>query len=184
MTQPQDGRDTGDTTAQEAAGRGQAEPGRVRIHGRDLRRAPACHDRSRNRRRADEGARLACVHVAKAVRRQTTLPGALADGIQIDGGYSDILIQNNTIDMSEHTQTAAVMIDNYFGPTHNVTVTGNRLLGGGYTVYADGQFRADTLTGITYSNNRIKKGYWGYFTSNNAQVTWTGNTDDTTGKAI
>ena len=106
------------------------------------------------------------------------------DGIQIDGGHSNILIQHNTINMAEHTQTAAVMTDNYFGPTNNITVTGNRLLGGGYTVYADGQFRADTMTGIAFTNNRIGRGQWGYILSNNAQVTWTGNVDDTTSKTI
>src|SRR5690606_10273040 len=69
------------------------------------------------------------------------------DGIQIDGGVRNVHIEHNTVDLSEHDQTSAVMIDNYFGPIDNITVTGNRLLGGGYTVYSDGQFNGGSITG-------------------------------------
>ena len=106
------------------------------------------------------------------------------DGIQLDGGQNSVLIENNTVDLLEWSQTAAVMIDNYFGPTSNITVRRNILKGGGYTVYADGQFRADTLTNIVFDGNAMVKGIWGYQVVRNASVTWTNNIDLTTGKSI
>ncbi|MEY2958070.1 MAG: hypothetical protein RLZZ01_638 [Actinomycetota bacterium] len=106
------------------------------------------------------------------------------DGIQIDGGASNIRIERNTIDMREHSQTATVMIDNYFGPTDNILVNGNRLLGGGYTVYSDGQFSGGPITNVTFSNNRMGRGYWGYASIVRNSPVWTGNVDDVTGQTI
>ncbi|WDR02921.1 right-handed parallel beta-helix repeat-containing protein [Devosia algicola] len=87
------------------------------------------------------------------------------DGIQIDGGQSDILIQNNTV-INDHGQTAAVMIDNYFGSVSNVVVTNNLLVGGGYTIYSDGQFGGGKLSGIEITNNHIGGGYYGDLNAN------------------
>ena len=107
------------------------------------------------------------------------------DGIQIDGGLSNIRVENSTIDMSNHGQTSAVMVDNYFGAISNVVVDGNRLLGGGYTVYADGNFSSTSkISGVKYINNKLGKGYYGYALLRNADVTWSGNVDDKTGKAV
>jgi hypothetical protein len=106
------------------------------------------------------------------------------DGIQIDGGASNIRIERNTIDMREHSQTATVMIDNYFGPTDDILVNGNRLLGGGYTVYSDGQFSGGPITNVTFSNNRMGRGYWGYASIVKNNPVWTGNVDDVTGQII
>ncbi|WP_110182138.1 right-handed parallel beta-helix repeat-containing protein [Nocardioides solisilvae] len=107
------------------------------------------------------------------------------DGIQMDGGLSDIRVVHNTIDMSEHSQTAAVMVDNYFGPISRISVTGNQLLGGGYTVYADGSFSSsDAVSAITYADNVFGKGHWGYGLLRNADVTWSNNTDLGTGRAV
>jgi hypothetical protein len=107
------------------------------------------------------------------------------DGIQIDGGLSNIRVENSTIDMSNHGQTSAVMVDNYFGAISNVVVDGNHLLGGGYTVYADGNFSSTSkITGVKYINNKLGKGYYGYALLRNADVTWSGNVDDKTGKAV
>lgn len=106
------------------------------------------------------------------------------DGIQIDGDLSNIVIQHNTVDVSNHDQTSAVMIDNYFGPTANVAVTGNRLLGGGYTVYSDGQFSGGTISGVSFTGNRLGRGYWGYSSIVANTPVWTGNVDDTTGAAV
>jgi hypothetical protein len=103
------------------------------------------------------------------------------DGIQIDGDRSNITVKNSTVDLTDKTQTSAVMVDNGFGPATNIVITGNRLLGAGYTVYADGQFNNNAIT-VTYANNHIAKGEWGYDLLRNAQVTWTGNTDDKTGQ--
>lgn len=106
------------------------------------------------------------------------------DGIQIDGGLSNITIQGNTVDLHEHGQTSAVMVDNYFGSISNIKVDGNRLIGGGYTVYSDGQFNNGSISGVSFTNNRLGKGQWGYSSINGNTVTWSGNVDDTSGMAI
>ncbi len=106
------------------------------------------------------------------------------DGIQIDGGVSNVVVQHNTINLAEHDQTSAVMVDNYFGPISNVAVTGNRVIGGGYTVYSDGQFTGGTISGVSFTNNRFGKGYWGYASINRSSPVWSGNVDDVTGAAI
>jgi hypothetical protein len=107
------------------------------------------------------------------------------DGIQIDGGLHDIVVSGNTVDVSDHTQTSAVMVDNYFGPIADVTITGNLLIGGGYTVYADGSFSStDDIADVTYSGNRMVRGYYGYALVRNADVTWSGNVVDRTGSTL
>ncbi|MET3899018.1 Ca2+-binding RTX toxin-like protein [Devosia sp. UYZn731] len=99
------------------------------------------------------------------------------DGIQVDGGISDLRIEHNTV-INDHGQTAAVMIDNYFGPINNVVVTDNLLVGGGYTIYTDNQFDGGSMTGIQITNNHIGKGQWGetYFATTNPA--FTGNISD------
>lgn len=98
------------------------------------------------------------------------------DGIQIDGGQSGVVIEGNTI-INQNGQTAAIMIDNYFGPISNIKVNGNVLQGGGYTLYSDGQFKGGTISGVSVTNNKFKKGYWGYASIVNNTITQSGNTD-------
>ena len=105
------------------------------------------------------------------------------DGIQIDGGISDVVIRGNTI-INSHGQTSAVMIDNWFGPIRNILVEGNRLVGGGYTVYSDGQFDGGSITGVSFINNRLGKGRLGYASIVNNTVTDSGNVDDDTGQPV
>lgn len=99
------------------------------------------------------------------------------DGIQIDGGQTDTIVRNNTV-INDHTQTAALMIDNYFGPVTNILVTGNLLVGGGYTIYSDGQFNGGKMTGITITNNHVGGGYWGDLNANSTSPVYTGNVRD------
>ncbi|MBW4656729.1 MAG: M10 family metallopeptidase C-terminal domain-containing protein [Kaiparowitsia implicata GSE-PSE-MK54-09C] len=99
------------------------------------------------------------------------------DGIQIDGGQSDIRIDHNTI-INPHGQTAAIMIDNYFGPVSNVVVNDNLLVGGGYTIYADAQFGGGALSGVEITNNHIGSGYYGSLNTNKSSPVYTGNTLD------
>ncbi len=106
------------------------------------------------------------------------------DGFQLDGGLSNIRIEHNTVDMREHGQTAAVMIDNYFGPISNVVVNDNVLQGGGYTVYSDGQFNGGAITGVSFTNNRLTRGYWGYASIVRNTPTWSGNTVYSTGSPV
>ena len=105
------------------------------------------------------------------------------DGIQMDGGLSNILVQGNTIN-NNHGQTSAVMIDDYFGPISNITVNSNYLIGGGYTAYSDGSFGNGKISGVVYSNNVFSKGYYGYALLRNGSVTWTNNTIESSGAAI
>jgi hypothetical protein len=88
------------------------------------------------------------------------------------------------VDMRGLTQTAAVMIDNYFGPASDITVDRNRLLGGGYTVYSDGRFDGGPITDVAFTNNRIGYGHWGHASIDESDPTWSGNVDDQTGATI
>ncbi|MFT2214425.1 hypothetical protein [Rhizobium giardinii] len=85
------------------------------------------------------------------------------DGIEVNGGH-DIDIIHNTI-VNDHGQTSAVMLDNYFGGLSNITIDGNRLVGGGYTVYLDGRFGGGTVddASIKITNNQIGGGSYGDF---------------------
>lgn len=106
------------------------------------------------------------------------------DGIQIDGGQSNIVVENNTIDL-QYSQTSAVMIDNYFGSVSNVAVRNNRLLGGGYTVYVDGAFSSSRpITGVIYENNRIGGWEYGPALLRNGQYSFVGNVNDVTGARL
>jgi hypothetical protein len=117
------------------------------------------------------------IHALKA-------PGAPHyDGIQIDGDASDILIQHNTIVVPD--QTGAVMIDNYFGPISNITVDGNKLSGGTFTLYVDGQFSGGSIVGVRVTNNRFNPGQYGYaLIRNTTLAASSGNVNDATGAPI
>ncbi len=85
------------------------------------------------------------------------------DGVEINGGH-DIDVIHNTI-INEHNQTSAVMLNNEFGGLSNITVDGNRLVGGGYTVYLDGRKGGGTVddASIKFTNNQIGGGSYGDF---------------------
>jgi hypothetical protein len=77
------------------------------------------------------------------------------------------------------------MLDNWFGASDNIAIDGNRLVGGGYTFYCDGQFNSNPLSNMSFTNNRLGRGYWGYASVNSpCNPTWSGNVDDRTGNAI
>jgi hypothetical protein len=105
------------------------------------------------------------------------------DGIQIDGGVSNVNINHNTI-INDHGQVSAVMIDNGFGAISNIVVENNRLIGGGFTVYSDGQFRDAVISGVAFINNRLRKGYWGYHSFVKNAPVWRGNVDDRTSRPL
>lgn len=96
------------------------------------------------------------------------------DGIEVDGGISNVTIEHNTV-LNNHTQTSAVMIDNYFGPVSNVKVDNNYLVGGGYTVYVDGQFNGGSISGVSVTNNYLEKGYYGHYLVRNNDAAVRGN---------
>ncbi|MFB6420739.1 MULTISPECIES: right-handed parallel beta-helix repeat-containing protein [Bradyrhizobium] len=105
------------------------------------------------------------------------------DGISIDGGNANIVIRHNTV-INTHTQTSAVMIDNYFGPISNIQVDDNLLMGGGYTVYSSAQFNGGTVEGVSFTKNRMGRGRWGYSSIVKNVPLWRENVDNATGRTI
>ncbi|MCV9967687.1 hypothetical protein OIU34_38335 [Pararhizobium sp. BT-229] len=100
---------------------------------------------------------------APDVRAGTSLGGPHYDGIEINGGVSDVDIRHNTI-INENGQTSAVMINNQYGSVSNIQVDGNYLAGGGYTLYSDGSHSsADKISGVEFTNNELGEGQWGYY---------------------
>ncbi|MBR1168018.1 right-handed parallel beta-helix repeat-containing protein [Bradyrhizobium liaoningense] len=105
------------------------------------------------------------------------------DGISIDGGNANIVVRHNTV-INRHTQTSAVMIDNYFGPISNIEVDGNLLMGGGYTVYSSAQFNGGSVEGVSFTKNRMGRGRWGYSSIVKNLPVWRENVDSATGRTI
>jgi Ca2+-binding RTX toxin-like protein len=99
------------------------------------------------------------------------------DGIEINGGH-DIDIIHNTI-INDHDQTSAIMMNNDFGGLSNINIDGNRLVGGGYTVYLDDRFNGGTVvdSSIKITNNQIGGGHWGDFALYDNKPILSGNTD-------
>lgn len=106
------------------------------------------------------------------------------DGIQIDGDVRDISVTGSTVDVTDHGQTSAVMVDNYFGPSTGVVIDGNLLMGGGFTVYADGAFSGSDEITVSYTDNRMVAGHYGYSLVRGADVDWAGNVIDATGAPV
>ena len=91
--------------------------------------------------------------------------GAHADGISIHSTSSPVTIRQNYIDFTTPSDArvpvtnAAIKIVPHFGAVNDVTVEGNVLLGGGYTIYAmNAENRAND---IRIANNDIDLGKWG-----------------------
>lgn len=86
------------------------------------------------------------------------------DGIQADGNFVNLTIRGNTV-INEHSQTSAVMLDNYWGPIDRVVIENNLLIGGGYTVYINemrsGQPGGGPVTNVSFINNRLGGWRWG-----------------------
>jgi hypothetical protein len=99
------------------------------------------------------------------------------DGIQIDGGLTNITITHNTV-INSNIQTSAVMIDNYYGSISNVQVDNNLLVGGGYTIYVDGQFGNKSVTDVSITNNHMGRGHFGITNFNKTSPTYKGNVND------
>ena len=110
--------------------------------------------------------------------------GSHLDGIQADGGFSNLTIVHNTV-INEQGQTSALMLDNYWGPINNVQIDNNLLIGGGYTVYlnevANGQAGGGAVTNVTFTNNHLGSGTYGTLdlrTELGDQPTISGNVND------
>ena len=106
-------------------------------------------------------------------------PGTHYNGVAHFGsGGSDfsLLIKNNAI-INQLTQTDAVMLQNYFGPINNVTVTNNLLYGGAYPLYVEGQYSGGPVTNVSITDNDLGlgPGSFGYTDFNRTSPVFTGN---------
>jgi hypothetical protein len=99
------------------------------------------------------------------------------DGIQIDGGVSNVTISDNTV-IAPAGGVSAIMIDNYWGPISNISVSNNLLAGGGFTVYCADAFSGGSVTGVSFTNNHMKSGQYGYTSFYTTNPTYTGNVYD------
>lgn len=88
------------------------------------------------------------------------------DPIQLDGGVENMLIDHNTL-MNEQANTAVVMITTDLGGDNtNITISNNLLYGAGYCCYCvEDQFNWPDKRNIniSYLNNLMQQGYYGYF---------------------
>jgi hypothetical protein len=91
--------------------------------------------------------------------------GAHADAISIHSTTGPVVIRQNYIDYTTPADAAvpdtnaAIKIVPHFGNINDVTVDGNVLMGGGYTIYAMNAEHA--AANIKITNNDIGLGHWG-----------------------
>jgi hypothetical protein len=108
------------------------------------------------------------------------------DGIGIHNG-SNIEVRHNTI---VSWNTSCVLIKSDFTNIDNVVVDNNLLIRTpgkdmGYTIYSDSAHGGPYgITNVSYTDNVIERGLWGYANFDGNSPTYTGNTDYITGKPI
>ena len=103
------------------------------------------------------------------------------DGVQQNGGSDDV-VKHNTI-FNPHNQTSCVNFTTDFGGISNITITGNLLNGGNYTVYSRSGGNGDP-SGVTVTDNHFGSADVFGLLSNDGSVTWSGNVSDATDQAI
>ncbi|HEY1780035.1 MAG TPA: M10 family metallopeptidase C-terminal domain-containing protein [Roseiarcus sp.] len=108
------------------------------------------------------------------------LPGAHADAIWVTG-TTGTTITDNFIDGTPNADSPAnansdIRLTNELGNLSNVTVSGNYLLGGAYTVEAGGGGATYTVSNVSITDNDIGFGLYGPFYPATAGVSETGNT--------
>ena len=108
------------------------------------------------------------------------------DGGQVQNGVTNTVIQGNTIDASGSNTNSALFLCPDLGPSTNgpLTVTGNWLNGGNYTVFVlDGNNGQYFISDISVTNNRFGNSFQ-YGRSNvNVPITQSGNVVDSSGAA-
>lgn len=110
----------------------------------------------------------------------TPAPGAHADGAQMQGGETNLVVSGNVIDVSGAESNSAVFLAPDLGPSTSgpVTIAGNWLNGGYYTLFcldgADGRY---LVQNITISGNRFGASSAYGAVRITVPVTFTGNTD-------
>ncbi|BCH35511.1 hypothetical protein MesoLjLc_74410 [Mesorhizobium sp. L-8-10] len=95
------------------------------------------------------------------------------DGIAIQGGQSNVLVEGNTVFARD---TSNIFIKNDFGPISDVRVNNNYLAGDpGIMIYVDGRASGGPITGVSITNNYMEKGYYDYFSIDNSSPVISGN---------
>ena len=117
--------------------------------------------------------------------------GAHIENIICDGVGSNFTFQYNTMVSWTPTDpgtTTTIFVSNDFGPTNNVHITGNLLVGGGFTIYGGLQSGTDPITNIYIDNNVLGSGRlignYGYYYDGGPATSFTGNTDFLTGQLL
>ena len=107
--------------------------------------------------------------------------GSHNDGIQQNGGSNDV-VRHNTI-FNPHNQTSCVNFTTDFGGISDITITGNLLDGGNFTVYSRSGGNGDP-TGVSVTDNQFGGADVFGLLSADGSVTWSGNVSDATGQAV
>jgi Peptidase M10 serralysin C terminal len=114
------------------------------------------------------------------------LAGAHSDAIYVSGATGPVSITNNFIDWTATpgalvAPNDAIRIDTIQGSDKNVTVSGNYLIGGSYTIDAldpgtSGNQGSAPLTNVSITNNYVGFGYYGdFFPGPHTQIAESGN---------
>jgi len=105
------------------------------------------------------------------------------DGVQQNGGHNDV-VRHNTI-FNPHNQTSCVNFTTDFGGISDITITGNLLNGGNYTVYSRaGSSGGSDPTGVSVTDNHFGSADVFGLLSADGSVAWSGNVSDSTGQAV
>lgn len=110
------------------------------------------------------------------------------DGVQVQSGVTNTFIHGNVIDATGADTNSALFLAPDLGPSTNgpLTVTGNWLNGGNYTVFANpgGNSNQYFIRDITVKNNRFGHGAKYGPAYVNVPVTWLNNVWEDTGKPV
>jgi hypothetical protein len=103
------------------------------------------------------------------------------DGVQQNGGSNDT-VRHNTI-FNPHNQTSCVNFTTDFGGISAITITGNLLNGGNYTVYSRSGGHGNP-TGVSVTGNHFGGADVFGLVSADGSVAWSGNVSDSSGQAV
>jgi hypothetical protein len=101
---------------------------------------------------------------------------AHTDGIQATPGAAGIAVSHTVLDSRGITTSAVITTVPSAGGNTNVTLTGNLLAGGAYTLYC-----SDNGSGWAVTGNRFVPGGYSYATNCENVPVWSGNILDATG---
>lgn len=100
-----------------------------------------------------------------------------SDGVQIPS-VGQVTLRGNRIEVAKGAANSAIFVQSNFGQVNGVTVEGNLLGGGTYTVYTDAQGHACPIN-VTWRNNTVIRNSYAFgVRSTPCAVTWTGNVYD------